>query len=216
MISEAIRAAFQWWAKHPWMTFWGLTLLCLFSITIVAWPDLGPLGTLPRNLLVSALLLLLIAWILSFSRGVFVTWQRSKIRAVLIAVAGLLIVVGILAAIAIPGSAAYRTRQYDSDVKSNLKHAADAEEAYYKVNGTYTANIDSLTGFNQSDNVAIAVEATATTYVIIGIVTRRRCKPNTGTWSFNSTTGAIHGTPCSLSRPIPLLHDLSVEEGPVF
>jgi len=200
MIPKAITAPFRWWAKHPWIVFWGITLLGLFSIIILAWPDLGPLGTLPRNLLVSALLLWLIAWILSFSRGVFVTWQRSKIRAVLIAVAAHLIVVGILAAIVIPGSAAYRKRQYDSDVKSNLKSAAKAEEAYYRDNGTYTANIDSLTGFNQSANVNITMEATTTTYIITGTVTRRRCKPNTGTWSFNATTGKIDGTPCSLSR----------------
>ena len=75
-----------------------------------------------------------------------------------------------------------------------IKTAAYAEEAYYKVNGTYTANIDSLTGLIQSANVTITVEATATTFVITG--TAQGCKPHTGTWSFNSTTGKIDGTPC--------------------
>jgi len=154
MIPKAITAPFRWWAKHPWMAFWGITLL-VPVITIIR---------LGHDFIAVAyaicLLVLIIGWILSYGRGVFVTWQRSKIRAVLIAVAGLFIVVGILAAIVIPGSATYRRRSYDSDVKSNLKNAAKAQAAYYRVNGTYTANIDSLTGFNQSDYVTIAVEAT--------------------------------------------------------
>ena len=34
MISKAIRAAFQWWAKSQRMTIWGVTLLGLLSISI--------------------------------------------------------------------------------------------------------------------------------------------------------------------------------------
>ena len=189
MIPKAITAAFRWWANHPWMTFWGITLLGLFSIIIgfttnlfdFAYPIYFPV--------------LVIAWILSWFRGVFVTWQRSKIRAVLIAVAALLIVVGILAAIAIPGSAAYRARTYDTAVRSHLKNAAKAQAAYYRDNGSYTTNINSLTGFNQSDNVTITVEATETSYVIAGKVTTG-CKVDTGMWSINGSTGAIDGTPC--------------------
>jgi len=189
MIPEAIRPAFRWWAKHPWMAFWGITLL-VPVITIIR---------LGHDFIAVAyaicLLVLIVGWILSFGRGMFVTWQRSKIRSVLITVAALLIVVGILAAIAIPGSAAYRARNYDSDVKSNLKNAAKAEEAYYRVNGSYTANIDRLPGFNASYNVTITVEATATTYVIIGTVTKG-CEAYTGRFYIDSTTGKIDGTPC--------------------
>ena len=107
----------------------------------------------------------------------------------------LVIVVGIVAAIAIPQFAAYRKRSYDADVKVNLEIAAKAQAAYYRDNGTYTTNIDSLKGFNQSSNVTISVEATATTYVNSGTATER-CEPDTGTWSFNSTDGSISGTPC--------------------
>ena len=107
----------------------------------------------------------------------------------------LIIVVGIGAAIAIPQFAAYRRRSYDSDVKANLKNAATAEETYYKDNGKYTAKIDSLPGFNQGDNVTITVEATTTTFIITGTATER-CKPDTGIWSINGTTGEITGTRC--------------------
>jgi len=107
----------------------------------------------------------------------------------------LVVLIGILSAIAIPMFAAHRRSVYDGNVKSNLKNAAKAQRAYYKNNGTYTAKIDSLPEFNQSDNVNITMEATANTFIITGTV-KKGCSPNTGTWTFNSTTGAIDGTPC--------------------
>ncbi len=89
----------------------------------------------------------------------------------------------------------YRVRGYDSEVKSNLKNAAAAQESYFVDHDTYTSNIGSLTGLNQSAIVNITIEATATTFIITGTATEP-CKPDTGIWSFNSTTGDINGTPC--------------------
>jgi len=174
----------RWWANHPWMTF-----LCFISLHYF----LAGLGLLSVTVYLS--MLLPIIFILCFIRGVFLTWQRSKIRAVLIAVGVPLIVGGLLAAIAIPQKTAYRRRRYDGDVKANIRNAATAQEAYYKVNGTYTANIGNLKGFKQGDNVTIAVEATATTYVITGTVTKG-CEAYTGRHYVDSTTGAINGTYC--------------------
>jgi len=91
--------------------------------------------------------------------------------------------------------ASYRRKGYDSDVKSNLKNAATAQETYFENNGTYTNKIGSLRGFNQSDNVTIAVEAPATKFVITGTMTEG-CSPNTGTWTLSSADGSISGTPC--------------------
>jgi len=42
---------------------------------------------------------------------------------------------------------------YDSDVKSNLKNAASAQEAYFVDNGTYTTNIGSLKGYGYRGNM---------------------------------------------------------------
>ena len=89
----------------------------------------------------------------------------------------------------------YRVSGYDSEVKSNLKNAAAAQESYFKDNGTYTNKIGSLKGFDQHSKVNITMEATTTTFVISGNV-KEGCSPNSGTWSFNSTTGVIDGTPC--------------------
>ena len=108
----------------------------------------------------------------------------------------LITIIIFIAGIAIHLFANYRKGVYDADVKAILENAAKAQAAYYRDNGTYTANIDSLTGFNQSDNVTIVVEATETNYVIAGKVTNG-CEADTGTWFISSTTGAIDGTPCS-------------------
>ncbi len=107
----------------------------------------------------------------------------------------LIAIIGLIAAIGIPLFANYRKGVYDAEVKANLESAAKAQAAYYRDNGTYTANIDSLTGFNQSDYVTIAVEATETSYVIAGKVTNR-CEDDTGMWIIDSATDIIEGTPC--------------------
>jgi len=186
MIPKTITTSIRWWAKHPWMVFWcTIPLFLLFGLMI------DNLEATELFVVRTIILLLFIVCILSFILGMFLQWQRSKIE-----------VIGIVLFIAVcantfMGSLAYRRRVgYDGEVKANLKNAAYAEEAYYKVNGTYTANIGNLKGFNQRDNVAIAVEATATTFVITGIKTKG-CKADTGTWFISSTTGAIDGTPCS-------------------
>jgi len=107
----------------------------------------------------------------------------------------LITIIGLIAAIAIPLFANYRRGVWDADVKANLENAAKAQAAYYRDNGTYTANIDSLTGFNQSDYVTIVVEATETSYVVAGKVTNG-CEDDTGMWIIDSATDIIEGTPC--------------------
>jgi len=207
MIRRAITAYFQWCGKHPWIVFLGAILLSLvivnafFRILFDLPPpfsqfDLRSLFRMLLNVLLpfgAGNILLPLVIVLILNRKY--VREGSKIGGALTFVAGILIVVGILAAIYIPQKAAYRRRGYDSEVKANIRNAATAQAAYYKVNGTYTANIDSLTGFNQSDYVTIAVEATETTFVITGTITKG-CEENTGTWSINSAGGSVSGTPC--------------------
>ena len=107
-------------------------------------------------------------------------------------------IIGILAAIAIPQFSAYRRRGYDSDVKSNVKNASTAQEAYFTDKNTYAAAISDLLarGYKQSPNVGMEAPApTATNFVLTGTVVTG-CTSATGVWSFASTTGALTGTPC--------------------
>ncbi len=64
-----------------------------------------------------------------------------------------IIIIGILAAIAIPVFLSQRQKGWDAAVKSDLRNAATAEETYLTENSLYTATIADLEakGFKYSD-----------------------------------------------------------------
>jgi len=67
-----------------------------------------------------------------------------------------IIIIGILAAIAIPVFLNQRQKGYDAQAKSDLRNMATAEETYLTDNPTgYTSNVDDLVaeGFKESSNV---------------------------------------------------------------
>ena len=88
--------------------------------------------------------------------------------------AGLVIVLfGIISAIAVPQFSAYRMRSYDAAVQADLLNAATAQEAYFVDNATYADSIDKLTGTTYglylSEDVEITVlYADAKQYVMEG------------------------------------------------
>ena len=106
-----------------------------------------------------------------------------------------LLLFSFLVMISLPAYIAYTRRGYDADVKSKIKNAAKAQTAYYRDNGSYATDIDSLPRFDRSSNVTITVEVTAATFVITGTRTKG-CKANTGIWNLSSTDGSISGTRC--------------------
>jgi prepilin-type N-terminal cleavage/methylation domain-containing protein len=127
--------------------------------------------------------------------------DRLRLRAeggfTLIELLVVIAIIGILAAIAIPQFAAYRRRGYDSQVKSDLRNAATAQEAYFTDNNTYTSTTNSLTGtrgYRQSANVKIAAAGSASAFVLTGTASSG-CASG-GVWSFDSATGLITGTAC--------------------
>jgi type IV pilus assembly protein PilA len=73
------------------------------------------------------------------------------------------IIIGILAAIAIPVFLAQRQRAWNSEAQSDLRNAAVAMETYYTDNGNYgTTAGEGLVadfGFNESPNMTVAVAA---------------------------------------------------------
>jgi type IV pilus assembly protein PilA len=73
-----------------------------------------------------------------------------------------IIIIGILAAIAIPVFLSQRQKGYDAGVKSDLRNAATAEESYLTDNDKYTTSVTDLNaeGFKQSS--ASDWDATAT------------------------------------------------------
>ncbi|WP_405285663.1 prepilin-type N-terminal cleavage/methylation domain-containing protein [Gaopeijia maritima] len=66
------------------------------------------------------------------------------------------VIIGILAAIAIPKFSATREKAYVSAMKSDLKNLASQEEIYYSDNYTYTTSETGL-GFANSEGVTVAI-----------------------------------------------------------
>jgi prepilin-type N-terminal cleavage/methylation domain-containing protein len=98
-------------------------------------------------------------------------------------------IIGILAAIAIPQFAAYRRRGYEAQVKSDLRNAATAEEAYFTQYFHYLAGALSSgvpVGFNKSNDVTLGAVGTTAFFIT---ATHAQCTGET--WTFSSTTGQI-------------------------
>jgi type IV pilus assembly protein PilA len=106
-------------------------------------------------------------------------------------------IIGILAAIAIPQFSAYRKRGYEAQIKSDLRNAATAEEAYFAAtqpsvykSGALSSGVP--TGFNKSVDVRLGSTTGSNTYLL----SASHVNCSTTTWTFDSLTGAIAGGPC--------------------
>ena len=71
------------------------------------------------------------------------------------------VIIGILAAIAIPKFSATREKAYFAAMKSDLKNLASQQEIYYSDEYSYTGNVTSL-GFVSSDGVNVTPTGTST------------------------------------------------------
>jgi prepilin-type N-terminal cleavage/methylation domain-containing protein len=71
------------------------------------------------------------------------------------------VIIGILAAIAIPKFSATREKAYFAAMKSDLKNLASQQEIYYSDEYAYTNNTTNL-GFVSSDAVNVAIAASNT------------------------------------------------------
>jgi type IV pilus assembly protein PilA len=105
-----------------------------------------------------------------------------------------IIIIGILAAIAIPVFLSQRQKGYDAQVKSALRNAATAEEAWLTDNNTYTdtiANLNSV-GFKSNSTVTVTVLSDGgTTYCMSGSNSNH---PNTFFW-YDSGNGGLDNAP---------------------
>lgn len=97
-----------------------------------------------------------------------------------------IIIIGILAAIAIPTFLNQRTRGYNAAAQSALKNAAIAQESYFTGNNTYGTEAQIVTeGFNQTASVDLVVISASTTDYCMSAV-----HANGGsTWYLDSGTG---------------------------
>jgi len=104
-------------------------------------------------------------------------------------------IIGILAAIAIPQFAAYRKRGHEAQVKTDLRNAAVAQEAYFAASSVYkagTASSTLLPGFNATTGVTVVAAAGTNTFQL----TAQHANCGTNTWTFSSVNGQIAGAVC--------------------
>ncbi|HEX3898402.1 MAG TPA: prepilin-type N-terminal cleavage/methylation domain-containing protein [Mycobacteriales bacterium] len=104
-----------------------------------------------------------------------------------------IIIIGILAAIAIPVFLSQRNKGYDAAAKSDLKNMSIAEESYLTdYPSGYSSTLADLQaeGFNTSSNVSAwtAVATGATSYVLTD------CSQAGNEWTYTSTSGTVTKT----------------------
>jgi type IV pilus assembly protein PilA len=111
-----------------------------------------------------------------------------------------IIIIGILAAIAIPVFLNQRKKGYDAQAKSDLRNMATAEETYLTDNPTgYTSTLSDLTaeGFKGSSNVSgwVPIAHTDVSYCLKDV------SQSGTTWYFDSSAGSstsgVSTTACS-------------------
>jgi len=121
---------------------------------------------------------------------------RSEAGFTLIELLVVVAIIGILAAIAIPQFAAYRKRGYEATLKSELKNAATAEEAYYSQNRTYKVGAlvsGTPAGYNQSADISgMNASIGANTFQLTA--THSNCSGIT--WTYDNTAGIPTGPSC--------------------
>ena len=113
-----------------------------------------------------------------------------------------IIIIGILAAIAIPVFLSQRQKGWDAAVKSDLRNAATAEETYLTENSVYTAADTDLTakGFKYSDAGNYAVSPAKIAITLATPAGSSYCltatSKSTNVFYYNSATGGFTTTAC--------------------
>ena len=103
------------------------------------------------------------------------------------------VIIGLLAAIAIPAFLSQRESAYIAAVKSDLKNASLAAESFAALNSSYNGLDETalrVNGFNPSENVEIDVELTAGAYELVAVSTSFTPAKS---WTYDSATGKIRG-----------------------
>ena len=107
-----------------------------------------------------------------------------------------IIIIGILAAIAIPTFLNQRKKGYSASAQSALKNAATAQESFLTEGNAYGTTVANLTaqGYNPSANVTLAVVNTVTSHYCMTAV---HSSDSSVTWAItNQSAGTMpKGTP---------------------
>jgi type IV pilus assembly protein PilA len=100
-------------------------------------------------------------------------------------------VIGLLAAIAIPQFITYRREAIDAQMKSDLRNASVAIEAYYAKQSVLPASIAETAGygFQSTDGVTLSFVTLSPTSYRVTAAKTGGSQPN---FTYDSATGSIH------------------------
>ena len=85
--------------------------------------------------------------------------MRNKKGFTLIELLIVVVIIGILAAIAIPKFANTKEKAYVASMKSDLRNLVTAQEAYFSDKTTYAASTGALTAYSSSTGVTVAISS---------------------------------------------------------
>ena len=107
-----------------------------------------------------------------------------------------IIIIGILAAIAIPMYLSQRQKGWNANAQSDLRNAAVAQESYFTDHAAYTNNGAgelAAAGYNKSANITLSViSATSSHYCMSAVHTS-----GGSTWYMSNDTGEPTTTVCT-------------------
>lgn len=102
-----------------------------------------------------------------------------------------IVIIGLLAAIAIPQFITYRNQAVDAQLKSDLRNAAVAVESYFTKKSVYPASLAEIEGygFHPSDGVTLTITVVTPDSYSITAAKPGGTQPS---FTFSSSTGSIN------------------------
>lgn len=101
------------------------------------------------------------------------------------------VIIGILAAIAIPRFASTKGKAFDASAKTDLRNAMTAQEAYFSDWQQYASSLANLSASNNFDPTT-GVDVAVTSGDASGYEMTAKHSSSTNTWCVNSTVGEIN------------------------
>ncbi|MGZ4610090.1 MAG: prepilin-type N-terminal cleavage/methylation domain-containing protein [Actinomycetes bacterium] len=118
-----------------------------------------------------------------------------------------IIIIGILAAIAIPVFLSQRKKGFDAGAKADLRNVATLEETYLTDNNVYATALSSLTDYKRTNGVMVAIKVATDgqSFCLNTYNTKSLATPPTvgsaaaSQYIYDSTAGGAAATSCSLT-----------------
>ena len=116
---------------------------------------------------------------------------RRKEGFTLVEILIVIVIIGLLAAIAIPQFITYRSQSVDAQLKSDLRNAAVAVESYFTKKSVYPASLAEIDGygFHPTDGVTLTITIVTPNSYSITAAKPGGTQPS---FTFSSSTGSIN------------------------